>query len=226
MSSTIGFKAPGADLHRKSSRIFALSFTASVAFMIVALNFPLPENEPVGSRVSTPPVIIQLQNIPETRFVVRTPAPAKPFTPGGIPIEVEDEFMPDDITIEDTSLDIEATPTAPPALFVPGGDTGAADEEGQIFEFYAVEQEPVRLENISPEYPAMAERAGIEGNVSLKVLVSTTGAVDSVVVLDGPDIFHEAAIQAARITPFDPARHNDRPVNCWVYMSYRFQMTE
>jgi len=58
------------------------------------------------------------------------------------------------------------------------------------------------------------------------VLVNTTGVVDSVVVLDGPDIFHEAAIQAARSTPFKPARHNDRAVNCWVYMSYRFQMTE
>ena len=65
-------------------------------------------------------------------------------------------------------------------------------------------------------------RAGIGGTVTLKVLVNTEGTVDSVAVMDGPEMLVDAAMDAARVTTFTPARHLDRPVACWVLLPYRF----
>ena len=73
--------------------------------------------------------------------------------------------------ILDTSFDLDAAPPAPPALMIP--DVGAAVEENEIFEYFSVEEKPIRNNIISPEYPDMAKRADIEGAVYLKVLVNT-----------------------------------------------------
>ncbi len=78
--------------------------------------------------------------------------------------------------------------------------------------------------NIVPEYPDMAKRAGIEGTVTLKVLVNKTGVVDSVEVIDGPSVFRESAVEAGKATKFTPAKFNDRPVACWVIMPFKFQL--
>jgi protein TonB len=139
---------------------------------------------------------------------------------GAIPVEVDDELIPDEITIEDTNLVVETAPEAPAVMFAP--DSGADNIEDEVFEYYAVEEPPKRINVVSPVYPEMAERAGLKGTVVLKVLVNTIGAVDSVEVVEGPEIFHKASVTAAHKTKFTPARHNDRPVSCWIIMPFRF----
>ncbi len=177
-----------------------------------------------------PPVIIHLQDIPETRQFVRTPAPPKPFIPNALPIEMDiNDVLPDAITIEDTKLDLMAAPVAPPAILVPeGGEPGiqsAAVEEAEIYEYFSVEEPPKRKNAVAPVYPEMAKRAGIEGTVYLKALVNSKGVVDSVEVQSGPSIFHKSAIAAAEAATFIPARQNDKPVSCWVVMPFRFVMS-
>ena len=222
--SIIGFKIPSADLHKKSPRIFAICLIIAAITTFVLLIAPLPEQEAVETKYTPPPVVIQLQNIPKIRHTVRTPAPPKPFITPGLPVEVDDEIMPDDITIEDTSLDLEASPETPQVVMVP--DTGAGEEEDEIFEYYAVEEQPERINNVMPVYPPMAERANIHGMVTLRVLVNKEGAVDSVKVEKGPKIFHQSAIDAATATKFKPAKQNDRTVACWVIMPFRFVIQE
>ena len=175
------------------------------------------------NKIDIPPVIIHLENIPETRQRVQLPAPPKPFITSGAPLEVDD-ILPDDVTIEDTKLDVDAFPEAPPAVLLP--DHGAADEEKEFFEFYEVEELPERLKNVVPEYPEMAERAGLQGTVTLKVLINKTGIVDSVVVIEGLEIFRKPAIKAAKATVFSPAKYNNRTVSCWVIMPFRFVLGE
>ena len=151
------------------------------------------------------------------------PALPKPFISSGTPAEIDD-LLPDDITIEDTKLDIDAFPEAPPVVFMP--DIGVSEEEKEFFELDEVEEIPKRLKNIIPEYPVIAERAGIQGTVTLKVLVNEKGIVDSVEVIEGHSIFRKPAIDAAKATTFTPAKYNDRAVACWVIMPYRFTLQD
>ena len=139
-TSTVGFKTPSADLHKKSPRIFLFSLISAVIGTVVLLNVPFPVHESSNEAFTVPPVVITLQNIPETRHIVRSPAPPKPFITPGLPVEVDDEIIPDDITIEDTSLDLDSAPDAPSVILVP--DSGASAEESEIFEYYAVEEKP------------------------------------------------------------------------------------
>ena len=222
-SSVVGFKIPSADLHKKSPKIFWGSIIISIILTMIIIKIPFTYKKVQEDRINIPPVIIHLENIPETRQRVQLPAPPKPFITSGAPLEV-DEILPDNVTIEDTKLDVDTFPEAPPAILIP--ETGAAEEEKDFFEFYEVEEIPVRLKNIVPEYPAMAERAGIQGTVTLKVLINKTGIVDSVVVIKGPEIFRNPAIMAAKATSFSPAKYNNRTVSCWVIMPFRFALDE
>jgi len=219
------FKNPRADLHRKSPYLFAASLVISVVFLIVALNMPLPRSERPPRKVDTPPVVIQLQNIPQTRHRELPAAPPRPVVEHGLPVPVEEFIEPDDITIEDTTLDT-ATPeqAAPSVTLAP--IMGASSEEEEIYEYYAVEEQPERTTVVHPEFPALARRANIEGTVLLRVLVNREGAVDSVAVEHGPEIFRNSAIKAALATKFKPARQNNAPVACWVLMPFRFDIQD
>ena len=220
--STVGFKIKAADLHRKSPRIFWASLIVSIAATGIMIQLRLPHKPHEETVPDIPPVIIHLENIPETRQRTRIPAPAKPFIYGALPIPVEDELLPDEITIEKTVLDMDAVPGAPPAVLIP--DIGAHTEEEEVYEYFAVDEPPKRLKAIAPIYPPMAERAGIEGSVTMKILVNSKGHVDSVVVVDGPKVFHSASVKAAKKSTFSPERHNDKPVACWLIMPFRFKL--
>lgn len=219
------FKYPKADLHRKSPYIFAASLFISVIFLVVALHIPLPRSERPPKRADVPPVIIQLQNIPQTRHREFSEAPPRPVVEHGLPIPVEEFIEPDDITIEDTTLDTEAPVQAAPAVTL-APVVGASKEEDEIYEYYAVEEQPERTTIVQPEFPALARRANIEGTVLLRVLVNREGAVDSVTVEHGPEIFRKSAIKAALATKFSPARQNNTPVACWVLMPFRFDIQD
>jgi len=225
--SIVPHKVPSADLHRKSPWIFLVSLGISLVLTVPLLFFPFYGHESGGKKFTPAPVIIMLQNIPETRQVLRTPAPPKPFIPSAQPIASEKTAAPEAVTIPDTKLDREAVPQAPPALLVPdkgGADTlkSAAAAEKSIYEYLEVKEPPKRIRTVVPEYPEMASRAGIEGTVYLKVLVNSKGLVDSVEVQRGPKIFQNSAIKAAQFTTFAPARQNDKAVACWVILSFRF----
>ena len=220
-ASIVGFKVPKADLHRKSPKILLASIFVSIILVAIVVHIPLWQETNISQKVKTPPVIIHIENIPETRHAVRIPAPQL-----AIPLEVEDNIIPDDITIESTELDLNAVagpqvPPAPPsAVIVP--DVGVEAEEDEIFEYFSVEEQPKRINSVMPIYPEMAKRAGIEGMVYLKVLFTKTGVVDSVEVMKGSEIFHKTSIDAAKSAKFTPAKQNDRPVACWVIMPFKF----
>lgn len=219
-ASIVGFKDPKADLHRKSPRIFAISLLCSVVTVALGVNVPFTREQMIEKTVKAPPVIIQLENIPETHHAVSAPAPKL-----AAPIEVDDEFMPDDVTIESTGLDLKEVSTpAPPAITIQKEEPVAQKVEEEIFELFAVEEQPERQNEVAPEYPEAARRAGIGGTVFIRALVDKTGKVSKAEVLKGPAELHQAALDAALKTKFKPAKQNDMPVSCWVQMSFRFQL--
>ncbi len=52
--------------------------------------------------------------------------------------------------------------------------------------------------SVSPVYPDVARKAGVEGDVMLRVYVSSDGRVSEIRVLDGPPILARAAVEAVQ----------------------------
>lgn len=200
-----------------------VSFGFSVFIIAISLNIAIPEKS-LEKKIEIPPVVILVQNIPETHQQKTETAPPKPFTAMGSPLEVLDSVTLDDIAVEEPKVNVNNAVIAPPAVFVPKIDS--KEEEKGVYEYFEVEEIPQKVRNIVPEYPEMARRAGIEGTVTLKVLVNEKGAVDSVEVVDGPPVFRKNSVQAAKSTVFKPAKYNDRAVACWVIMPFRFKLSD
>lgn len=74
-------------------------------------------------------------------------------------------------------------------------------------------------------YPEMALRAGVEGQVVLKVLVLSSGKVSDVKVLSSDsEMLNESAIEAVKKTPFTPAIQAKNPIPCWVTIPLTFRL--
>ena len=85
---------------------------------------------------------------------------------------------------------------------------------------------PARLvHGFAPSYPEAARTAGIEGDVRLELVVSTSGAVESARVVQG--IGHgldEAALQAVRQFRFAPATREGHAVRVRMGWSMQFRL--
>ncbi len=106
--------------------------------------------------------------------------------------------------------------TTPPA-------SGDADSS-EVFEYKEVEVKPHPLDLATPVYPEKARKERIEGKMSLKLLVNVDGSVSDVNVLEGPEIFHQAAIDAISQSRFKPAEHNGKVVPVWMVMPIEFSL--
>jgi TonB family protein len=75
-------------------------------------------------------------------------------------------------------------------------------------------------------YPAAAKKDGIEGTVIVRVLVSKTGSVVKTIV-DRTDnkALTNAAVQAVKKANFTPATKNGKPLQCWVALPIKFQLS-
>jgi protein TonB len=94
-------------------------------------------------------------------------------------------------------------------------------------EFIAYEQQPQPLKLEQPKYPEMAKKAGIEGEVYVKVFVNTDGEVLKAIVLKETPLnvgFGDAAIEAAMQGKWKPAMQNKQPVGVWVAYPIKFTL--
>jgi TonB family protein len=91
-------------------------------------------------------------------------------------------------------------------------------------EFIAVDEEPVRISIDPPVYPPVAQTAGIEGTVLVRVLVGKDGRIKDVIYIEGPEALKEAAEACARTAVFRPALVDHQPIEVWVMMPVTFKL--
>lgn len=100
--------------------------------------------------------------------------------------------------------------------------------EKTVYQSFEVEKAPecVNLGQVrsSMSYPEIARQAGIEGRVTVKVLVSEGGSVIKVGSISGPDVFHEEVRSKASNLEFTPGLQNGRPVKVWVTVPFNFRL--
>ena len=211
-------KAPEADLRQTYPKAFWLSVAASAAaHALLFIVFPSFEVEAYEKPQA--PVIIELEQIPETRQERRPPPPPRPV----VPIPTDSEDIPDDVTIETTELDL-FDDLPPPPEFEELPTIEVEEEEEEIVDLWKVEKKPRRKRQVEPEYPVIARKAGIEGSVTVTVLIGKDGKVEAIGQVVGNEIFHEAAKAAAMKTEFTPALQNDKPVKVWVSLPFKFRL--
>ena len=82
------------------------------------------------------------------------------------------------------------------------------------------------LNNPAPDYPAMSRRAGEEGRVVMKVLVSTEGLADEVQIekSSGSERLDNAAMSAVKKWRFIPAKKNNQPLSAYVLVPMKFSL--
>jgi periplasmic protein TonB len=100
--------------------------------------------------------------------------------------------------------------------------------EKTIFQSFEVEKAPecVNLGQVkgSMDYPSVAREAGIEGRVTVKVLVGTDGSVLKVGSVTGPDVFHDEVRDKSMNLQFTPGLQNGKPVKVWVTVPFNFKL--
>jgi TonB family protein len=82
---------------------------------------------------------------------------------------------------------------------------------------------PVLQSDVPPVYQSTTSRAGLSGRVLVKALVSKSGYVQQVRLLESSaDVFSNAAIAVVRRYVYSPALKDGEPVDVWIAVEVRF----
>lgn len=102
-----------------------------------------------------------------------------------------------------------------------------ADANERIVSAKEADQPVQMTKKPSPDYTREARRNGVQGFVTLKVLLTAESKVSRVRVLKGlPGGLTENAIRAACKIQFKPAMKDGRPVSTWVRVEFAFRLAD
>lgn len=201
---------PDVDLKKREPKWRDISLVIALV-LITILFYAFKDFRPAHRLDKNLNLQIEVTEVAKTEQVQKPPPPSRP----AIPIESEDEDIPDDLTIEETEVDFSQqieTPPPPP------------EEEEPIVQFFALSEKPKVLKQAKPKYPELARKAGIEGRVTVKVLINTKGDVERVELVKGHPMLNDAAIEAAKRWKFTPPKQRDRFVKVWMNIPIDFKL--
>ena len=171
----------------------------------------------------SPPFEFKPYVLKEQEFIVietaedfELPPPPQEIDQPVIPMAAEEgEEVDEEAEIAPTSFDrIENLPPPPPP----------PSESAQ--EFYAFDEPPQLIRYVPPKYPNLAQSAGIEGTVLIRVVIGVDGKVEqaSVIQSDVTAAMEKAAIAAAKKFLFKPAKQRTVPVRASMAVPIRFKL--
>ena len=189
-----------------------IRITALIGILLITLNFLLyPRFVNTVDFENVEQVIIENIDIPQTQQIDNTPPPARP----SIPVPSDDEDIADDLTLDELDFDDFSNLDAPPP-----------PPSGPKVVFIPYDDPPVAMTPIRPQYPEIAQEAGIEGVVVVQAFIDEKGRVKETLILKGvPNTgLDEAAMQAIRNTRFRPAKQRERAVGVWISIPVNFRL--
>lgn len=168
-----------------------------------------------------PPTITEIQKpqIPISQPIVTPPAV-------GTPKPIPDEQAQEEVTFatQKELTDINPNANTSDTVVIDVDPREYLPQEG---EFVAVQEQPVRIKEVKPEYPELARQAGVHGTVIIAALIDKEGKVREAKVAksSGSNVgFEEAAVKAAYECIYKPAIQNNKPVAIWIYYSVPFTL--
>ena len=167
--------------------------------------------------------------------VVTTRKPSPPIDPSPIvtPLRAPDGIADEiDRTPVVACASCVVDPNAVNVAFGPGGGTGVGTPQppppptppsrpvragGDI-------RMPTKIRDVAPEYPQIAQRAGIQGMVIIEAVIATDGTVRDARVLRSIALLDRAALDAVRQWRYEPTRLNGVVVPVIVTVTVQFQL--
>jgi protein TonB len=80
------------------------------------------------------------------------------------------------------------------------------------------------LEKVTPQYPAIAKAARIQGTVVLEATISKDGTIQNLRVISGPPMLRQAALDAVRSWRYKPYLLNGEPVEVQTTVNVVFNL--
>lgn len=218
-----------ADQELRKSLINAsfMALTLVVAFMLGQIVLRGEPHETIAPTLPGDPPLPPPPNI----FKVYVPFSPQVLVPvviaNGDVLPVDDKTQESDVPViepaspEGVSRDPGFVPGAIPGSGG-GGTVPAADPKWGEYVYF--EEAPELVTRVQPLYPGIAAQAGMEGSVSVRMLVGVDGRVKRAEIERSAPMFDEAALAAARQWIFTPAKSNGHPVAVWVLLPVEFKL--
>ncbi len=182
----------------------------SLAVMIAFFGFFKKRETYIRQYRPAPLTVFELDFVPPTSQNAISRPPSLPR----VPVPSEDEYLPEDETIELTMLDLsEDIP-----LFDGFGGEGEASPYGGMG--------PRPVKEVIPGYAKEERDRGVEGVIELMILVNSRGTVDSVKVVvnsTSSTRLERAAVDAAYKSAYVPASRDGKKISRWIRRPYRFE---
>jgi TonB family protein len=88
----------------------------------------------------------------------------------------------------------------------------------------AAEQQSRLVHSVAPEYPEIARQAGVEGDVTLRVVIGKDGAVEDVAPISGEPVLMRAATEAVERWRYSPETVGGRPIGVVTTVTVAFRL--
>lgn len=205
--------------HEDYRKNFELGLVISLSAIIAIFHAWKRDEKTKVTVVKAQISVNMVEEIPRTVHRKRILMPTRP----SVPIPSEDEMIPEDETIELTTLDLTEIPLPP----LPPDVEFSSDAPV----FVAFDEPPAPLGGMAAiqknlVYPEIARTAGIEGEVILHIQIAETGDVKTVKVVKSLNLteLDEAAINAVRSVKWKPARQRDSAIAVWISVPIEFSL--
>ena len=178
---------------------------------------------------ASPSVVIALElgSLRETVTVRQAAAPGTPRPPNA-PAQSATHYFDlakmyyqtgrlleaEEMTTKALALMRSETPPATPAPLA-DATTGPIRVGGSV-------NEPKKIRDVKPVYPAIAAAAAVEGTVIIEAVVGVDGTVQNARVIRSVPLLDEGALDAVRQWQYTPTKLNGRPVEVLVTVSITF----
>ena len=230
-------------LHPAVLKILAMAAVGVLGALATAAWFSTRMPTPPGptARPAPPPIV---QPSPRVEPIVSTPVPevpaapvaaAKPAVPAPKPHDVSPavsaapsvpiaEPMPPKLELPKPAQSAPAeapvlalnTVPALPALVAPHVDAPKIHQSAVV---------PARLEyRVAPEYPMIAVKRRVGGEVVLSLVVRKDGSVSNVKVVSGNSLLTDSAISAVKHWRYSPATLDGKPVEASAQVVLKFDL--
>jgi TonB family protein len=221
--------------------------TIALFALLILLFFAFKQITAEKAKPKLAPVIkIKLANLEQMNEEVTAPPPEQivntgPASRAGTPIPVPDAMLKPDMKDFASTKDIARASSEGGNGMDNGGfaqnidwnsdqkvNVQAREEEPSPDEFTFVEVDPkVDLAEIQKKavYPEMAKRAGIEGKVTVRVLIGKDGKPKKCIIESSDSqMLDESAKKAVMASTYTPARQNGQPVQVWISIPVTYRL--
>jgi protein TonB len=222
---------------RATGGTLAVSIVAHTLMVAAAIVVPLLAADVLPAPVDVVRVEWEapppLPEVPAPAVTARKPSPPIDPSPIVTPLRPPDgiiDEIPRDPVVACPSCIVD--PDALNVAFGPGDGTGAGTPQppppppppskpvragGDI-------RMPTKIRDVAPEYPQIAQRAGVQGIVIIEAVIATDGTVRDARVLRSIALLDRAALDAVRQWRYEPTRLNGVVVPVLVTVTVQFQL--